>query len=142
MDCLDLTYNEIKYHGMYEGARSNIKVLKYVTKDGDYISSKPYEYLKLQEQARESKVSVVGKMALKEGRISKEIIEMHPSIVISGNLARVQQNLAIYKQVCMEEEKKSDWWPADYPFKPEEKQAHYWIWGPPNTGKTSLLESW
>lgn len=48
-DCLDLFYNEIKYHGMYEGARSNIKVLKYVTKDGDYISSKPYEYLKLQE---------------------------------------------------------------------------------------------
>lgn len=46
---LDLTYEGTKYHGMYEGARSNIKVLKYVTKDGDYISSKPYEFLKLQE---------------------------------------------------------------------------------------------
>lgn len=27
------------YHGSYEGVRSNKAVLKYVTKDGDYISS-------------------------------------------------------------------------------------------------------
>lgn len=71
---------------MYEGARSNIKVLKYVTKEGDYISSKPYDYLKLQEQARESKSSVVGKMLIKEGKITKAILEEFPSMLVTGNL--------------------------------------------------------
>ena len=44
---LDLIMEGVKFHGKYESCKSNSKVLKYVVKDGNYISSKPYEELKL-----------------------------------------------------------------------------------------------
>jgi len=49
---LDIHYEGRKYHGNYQGVRSNEKVLKYVTKDGNFISSKPIEELKALIKAR------------------------------------------------------------------------------------------
>lgn len=45
---LDLILEGVPYHGKYEACKSNAKVLKYVTKDGNFISSKPLEELELQ----------------------------------------------------------------------------------------------
>lgn len=62
-------------------------------------------------------------MILKEGKITKSIIEENPQLIGNGMLPKIQQSLAIYKQICLEEEeeKKESWWPSEYPFNPQEK---------------------
>lgn len=62
------------YHGNYQGARDNTAVIKYVTKDGNYVSSYPDSYIEAQRAARTKKESLVGQLIMNEGGISASVI--------------------------------------------------------------------
>lgn len=128
------------YHPNIQAAKCNAHVIKYVTKDGHFISSKPKEELLLQVAARKKHSTVVGEKILAEGKLTAAIIEEHPQLLVQGNLARVKQNLQIYKQ--LQEEEKMEQIPAGTyfgEFDPTVKCRHKWIYGPPNTGKSTML---
>lgn len=57
------------------------------------------------------------------------------------NMAQIQANCAFYSGL-VDLEGKPSWFPEDYPFLLDRKKAHWWIWGPPNSGKTTLWQSW
>lgn len=42
---LDIQQDNVVYHGNYQGVKSDTAVIKYVTKDGNYISSKSIDEL-------------------------------------------------------------------------------------------------
>lgn len=77
---------EKRYHGKYEGCRSNKDVVVYVTKDANYISNMTLEQIEAQKQARVNKTSVIGELALKEGRLTAAMVRDMPGKIITGNL--------------------------------------------------------
>lgn len=74
-DKFDYSTDDATYHPNIQGVKCNTAVIKYVTKDGDFISDIPKEELLLQCKARQKHTSVVGEKILKEGRITTSIIE-------------------------------------------------------------------
>ena len=87
---LDIVGEDNKvFHGSYEGVRSNIKVLKYCTKDGKYISSQRKEDLMAQVKAREKHASVVGLRLVEEGRLTSDMIKEYPQLLVSSSLQRI-----------------------------------------------------
>lgn len=68
------------------------------------------------------------------------MIQEFPEVLVRCRLQQIQQNMQIYNGLL--EEKKESWWPEHYPFDAEAKKTHYWVWGPTNTGKTSMILGW
>lgn len=52
------------YHGNYQGARDNTAVVKYVTKESNYVSSYSEDYINAQKKSRANKSSLVGELIL------------------------------------------------------------------------------
>lgn len=84
----DLQSNDgtVTYHGNYQGCRSNKAVIEYCTKEGHYVSDLPKEDLLLQVKTRKSKTSMIGAKLLEAGRLTSDIIEQHPELLITQNL--------------------------------------------------------
>lgn len=57
---LDLVYENVTYHGNYQGVKSDEAVIKYVTKGGRFISSKPREELLQKHECRIGKKRIIG----------------------------------------------------------------------------------
>lgn len=61
---LDLKKEDQNYHGNYQAVRDDKHVLKYVTKDGNYISNASLEDLTLKTECRLGKKKIVGQEML------------------------------------------------------------------------------
>lgn len=62
--CYDLSLNDVVFHGNYQGVKSDEHVIKYVTKDGNFISSKDISELLAKHECRVGKKKVIGKELL------------------------------------------------------------------------------
>lgn len=91
-------------------------------------------------KARQSKTSQLAERLVGAKRLTAEMIQEFPEILVRGRLQQIQQNMQIFNGLLAE--KTESWWPQEYPFVPENKRCHYWIWGPTNTGKTTMVGEW
>lgn len=108
------------YHGHYEPAKSFRCVVRYVTKDGNYISNID-----------------VKKALEKKGKLTKEDLLKDVDFVLDNNkinplqVANWYKNSCTYKMLINSKKEMPDELP--------EKRRHLWIWGSSNTGKTTRL---
>lgn len=82
---LDLKDGEMVYHGNYQSVKSDEHVIKYVTKDGNFISSKSIEDLLLKHQHRVGKKKIVGKAILgcsSVTELASVVREQHPELIM------------------------------------------------------------
>lgn len=63
------------FHGKYEGCRSNKAVIKYVMKEGNYISSLSDKEIESLTSARENKTKYLGEELIKNGLTANFIRE-------------------------------------------------------------------
>lgn len=117
----DLTDLGKVYHGHYEPAKSFKCVVRYCTKEGDYISNFD-----------------VKKALSKKGKLTKEdlLVDDVDKLLDEGKITPMQvanwyRNSCVYKML---QKKKM---PEELP----EKKRHLWIYGPSNTGKTTCLRN-
>lgn len=78
------------YHGNYQGANSDAAVIKYCTKEGEYISSMTEEEINARVKSRENKTSMVGALIMTEG-VSVDVIRKYPEL-LTKDIAKLQRN--------------------------------------------------
>lgn len=114
-DLKDLDEN---YHGEYQPAKSFAAVVRYVMKDDKYISNFDVDkYLK------------------KKGKLTKEDLLREVDDVLDDKKINPLQVANWYRNSCVYKMLQRKRLPDELP----EKKRHLWIYGPSNTGKTTLL---
>lgn len=114
-DLKDLDEN---YHGEYQPAKSFAAVVRYVMKDEKYISNFDVDkYLK------------------KKGKLTKEDLLREVDDVLDDKKINPLQVANWYRNSCVYKMLQRKRLPDELP----EKKRHLWIYGPSNTGKTTLL---
>ena len=150
-------------HGNYQSARNPKDVVKYVIKDGDYVSDgfDPVEFVQLRENKKSSKTSITAQVALmvrEDNADLDKVDDFNPAYVLT-NKRKLQEYIS-YQKVKRMALAKLPWQPidlstfpdADFNFKiakwissnvkqPREfKQKQLYIWSDgPNAGKTHLV---
>ena len=116
-DLNDLGQN---YHGEYQPAKSFKAVVRYVIKDRNYISNFD-----------------VQKYLAKKGKLTKEDLLKEVDEVLDEGKITPLQVASWYKNSCVYKMLQKKRLPEEMP----EKKRHLWIYGPSNTGKTTLLRN-
>jgi len=124
-------------HGNYQTARKVLDVIKYVKKGGAFV-----EKGECPESKTEKITSLVAK-ALQNGLSLEQVDEMDPGFFLK-NQRQIKEYLTFQQQkkrklITRPPLQLSRWstlFEIGYPR--EHKQKQYWIYGPPNTGKTTL----
>lgn len=75
IDIRDATYFDLwtddkGYHGNYQGCKCNADVIKYCTKDGNYLSNLTADELLAIVKSRKEKKSLIGTLIMNEGGIT------------------------------------------------------------------------
>ncbi len=148
-------------HGNYQVAKHILKVVKYVTKDGNYVSHliDPPTWIKSHQTKNGASFELVAKL-MKEGKSLEELDDLHPGM-IAQNLSKLRK----YEQFLTSKKRKlsskqlQKWNPIPiqnldqdfrtlgiwlnnnlHPGSPRHfKQKQLWLWGTTNLGKTSLV---
>lgn len=121
---LDLVLDGVTYHGKYEGVRTEEAVLKYVTKEGNFISSKPLEELLHRHECRVGKKKIIGKEIINlasTSHLAKHVQEVRPELVMDYD--RLRRSFISFKR------------DLEPPLKCKDVRG-IWIKGPPGIGKT------
>lgn len=108
------------YHGNYQKARSFRCVVKYVTKEKNYISN----------------IDIKSALA-KKGKLTKEDLLKDVDWVLDNNKINPLQVASWYKNSCTYKMLING--KKEMPEVMPEKRRHLWIWGSSNTGKTTRL---
>ena len=108
------------YHGEYQKAKSFHAVCRYVIKDGNYISNMDVE-----------------KYLQKKGKLTKEDLLADVDYVLDNNKITPLQVTNWYRNSCTYKMLHRKRLPDVLP----EKKRHLWIYGPSNTGKTTMLRN-
>ncbi len=147
-------------HGNYQIARNILKVVKYVTKEKDFVTHNidVPTWIKSHQTKNGASFELVAKL-MKEGKSLEELDDLHP-----GMIARNLTKLRKYEQFLTSKKRKTSskeltkWLPLgiidlDPDFRilgiwcnnnlhgsPRHfKQKQLWLWGTTNLGKTSLV---
>lgn len=124
---LDLTEEDHTYHGKYEGVRSDEAAIKYVTKEGNYVSSKPYEELLHKHECRTGKKKIIGTEIIGLPTVSalaKHVKEHRPELIMDYD--RIRRGFISYKR------------DLEPPLLCKDTRG-IWIKGPPGIGKTHQI---
>jgi len=142
-------------HGDYKPMKNQLKCIQYVTKEGEYDSHGID--VKAVMQKKNGKFEDVAKL-IAEGQTMKELFVTHPGFVL--NHKRKIEDLQQWMKRNKKEEKKewvkfktedirdlntpseisiAEWLNKNIKEKRDFKQTQLYIWGPPNMGKTSLI---
>ena len=144
-------------HGNYQSARSLVKVLKYVVKDDNYSSTgiDVEEYLELAKNKKSTKSAIIARRIHKEKIEVKELVDEYPGFVMM-NLSKIvafKQFISTTNQSekkpwfgvddvavqCGEDLAIAEWLNKNIKQDRQFKQPQLYIYGMPNTGKTSLI---
>lgn len=129
-------------HGNYQSTRKVSDVYKYVRKGGLFVEHGKYE-----GKTETEKVSSAVARQLKEGKPLEHVEEMDPGYFMLHQRQILEyQNFLSRKKLKMASRPPplvyNQWgFTFEIGFEREFKQKQYWIYGPPNTGKTSLVLS-
>lgn len=119
-DLFNLKDCDKEYHGDYQKAKSFRAVVGYVIKGKNYISNFDLE-----------------KYLAKKGKLTKEdLLGDVDDLLDSGKITPLQV-ASWYKNSCVYKMLQKKRLPDELP----EKKRHLWIYGPSNTGKTTLLRN-
>lgn len=129
------------YHGNYQGCRSSKNVLKYCTKEDDFISN--FDVGERTNKSK-SKKEILGKRIL-EGEDLDEIVQEHPELIFGYK--RLKEDIEEYKT---SRESKNDelelpnevpnGWNKTFTVDTDNKKCHYWFYSTiPNKGKTTSV---
>lgn len=150
LDPKDLDNPEEVYHGNYQGCRSDMAVMNYVVKGGNYISSLSEADLDQKKKARGCKKAMIGEILLTDG-LTASVIRDNPDLMLK-DLTKLKQNVDMYTLLKQKEEESSralklselDFSiPVNQHFRGidiTKKNCHLWIHGPRNTGKSYIIE--
>jgi Geminivirus Rep catalytic domain. len=129
-DKLDLKDGDQTYHGNYQSVKSDEHVIKYVTKDGNFISSKSIEDLLLKHQHRVGKKKIIGTSILgctSVGELALVVRDKHPELIV--DYEKIVRSYQLYQAHTIKQQSTV-------------KPRGIWISGQPGIGKTHcLLES-
>ncbi len=148
-------------HGNYQVAKHILKVVKYVTKDGNYVSHHidVPTWIKSHQTKNGASFELVATL-MKEGKSLEELDDLHPGM-IARNLVKLRK----YEQFLTSKRRKiaskelQQWKALDignldldfrilgiwmnnnlHPGSPRHfKQKQLWVWGNSNLGKTSMI---
>jgi len=127
------------FHGNYQGARSAKNVVKYCTKEDNYIANFDLEELLLQKKPEKE---ILGKRLL-EGEELVKIVQENPKLLFGYQ--RLKNDLQFYIKDVEESKIELDL-PAEVPnpwglrleVDTDRKQCHYWFYSSiPSRGKTT-----
>lgn len=108
------------YHGEYQIAKSFKAVVRYVIKGKNYITNMDIDsYLK------------------KKGKLTKEDLLVDVDTVLDAKKINPLQVANWYRNSCVYKMLQRKPMPDEFP----EKRRHLWIYGPSNTGKTTMLRA-
>lgn len=137
---LDLQLNGFTYHGNYQGCRSPRNVLKYCTKEEDFVSDLDVALLLNRKSSRTD----IAKKLVTEKRPLEEVIIDHPELIFGYQ--RLKMDILTFKEDTGEEkkpdlpEKLENPWNLELPTFRNDKKRHYWIYSrEPDAGKTYLF---
>lgn len=97
-DKLDLEYEGVRYHGNYQGVKSDEAVIKYVTKGGAFISSKPRDELLNKHECRVGKKKIIGKelIGLPNAKaLAEHVRDVRPELLM--DYERIRKGYQLYK---------------------------------------------
>lgn len=117
------------FHGNYAAAKSFYAVSKYIIKDGDYCQWGMDA--KAEVESRKGHKKILGEKLIKGAELV-EVVEENPQLLFEYE--RLSKGLAAFKRdrACLNAKK--------VPLHKEIlKKRHNWIWGPSNSGKTTML---
>lgn len=113
--CLDILFDGEFYHGNYQGCRSAKNVLKYCTKDEDYVSNMDIASL-LNKTSLRKQVAV----KIHQGVPLEQLYQEHPEIIY--DYKKIKQNV---QEIALDS------------YVPVERVVTCkWMWGATGTGKT------
>lgn len=125
-------------HGNYQAARKVLDVIKYVKKGGHFVETGDCP------ESKTEKITSLVANALRNGQSLEQVDEMDPGFFLKNQRA-------IKEYSTFQQRKKLKATPPRPPlvmsrfghqfeigYPREHKQKQYWIYGPPNTGKTTL----
>lgn len=127
------------YHGNYQGCRSSKNVLKYCTKDDNFISN--FDVGEALSKGK-SKKEILGKRIL-EGEDLDEIVQEHPELIFGYK--RLKEDIEEFKASSSRKDRSFDVpgevpnpWGKTLPVETDNKKCHYWLFSTvPNKGKTT-----
>lgn len=125
------------YHGNYQGCRSPKKVMKYCTKDGNYISN--FDVAEMMNTWK-SKREILGKRIVIDGVDLDQLVREHPELIFG--YTKLKMDINNYRASCQaSKEILPRWLPNPWglvlPSKKPTKRRHYWIYSTlPNKGKS------
>lgn len=137
--CLDLKVENEVFHGKYEPARSQEKVLCYCAKEGNYISTYSREYIEelITKHLTGGEIHLRARKQAESGNLKKALETLeHKKTARDMNLhgASIKSNLEALLPKAEEPRRSLEEFDCDLIW--EEGKALI-LWGPTNTGKTS-----
>lgn len=140
---LDLLSNGSRFHGNYQGCRSERNVIKYCSKEEDYISNFDLN-ARLKNKTAHKKV--LGDALIKRQKSLVEAVKENPELLFGYK--KLKQDLEEY--FYDESDNRSElprWldntWGKVLPTFIQRKKRHYWIFSRgPNKGKTTNSKAW
>lgn len=125
-------------HGNYQSARNIIDVIKYIKKDNVFIEHG-------EQPTKQQKISLVVAQTLREGKTIDEVEDIDPGYFMLHMPRIIEYKLYLstkqLRQQSIPEPLEIQRWNFDFRlgFPRSFKEPQYWIYGPPNTGKTSFM---
>ncbi|QDJ95251.1 replication-associated protein [Capybara virus 22_cap1_591] len=133
----DLTYENITYHGNYQGCRSTKNVIKYCTKDENYISNLDVNEIICK---RASHKRILAKHLIDKTKNLVEVVKENPELLFE--YSKLKQNLIEFRRDELDvRQSLPDFLPNPLGWllssKISAKRRHFWIYSrQPNKGKT------
>lgn len=162
LDTYDHTYLDqlTGKHGNYQVARNMVNTLRYVTKDNDYITTEGFDvdaYLNTSSNKKNTKMDIVANRIKEEGADVKDIVEEYPGI----SLMHLNKIIAFKQFInAIDNEDKLEWYGIDelkcncgdtrlianwlnknIKVERKFKQPQLYVFGIPNTGKTTMINN-
>lgn len=140
---LDLSFNGVVFHGNYQGCRSEKNVIKYCSKEEDYIANFD---LNSRLKKRESHKKIIGDALIKRQISLVEAVNNNPELLFGYK--KLKTDLEEYFHDISDNRKELP------PFLPnpwgillstglQGKRRHFWIFSrQPNKGKTTVAKTW
>jgi len=140
---LDLLSNGNRYHGNYQGCRSEKNVIKYCSKEEDYISNFDLNS-RLKNKSAHKKI--LGDALIKRQKSLVDVVNENPEMIFGYK--RLKLDLEEYFHDLSDQRQQlprslPNGWGQILPTDLQGKKRHYWIFSRgPNKGKTTTAKGW